>query len=108
MVKNWQDLSVLILGCGSIGKRHARVLNGLGVHDLRACDPVAAQRESLLAHVPTRADVRNLRSRPGRPARHGADLHAALAARAAGGAGDPRRLPCAERKTALRLDRRPG
>ena len=53
MVKTWQDLSVLIVGCGSIGKRHARVLNGLGVADLRACDPVAAQRESLLAQVPT-------------------------------------------------------
>jgi len=53
MVKTWQDLSVLIVGCGSIGKRHARVLNGLGVRDLRACDPVTAQRESLLAQVPT-------------------------------------------------------
>ena len=53
MVKKWQDLSVLIAGCGSIGKRHARVLNGLGVHDLRACDPLPAQREALLAQVPT-------------------------------------------------------
>jgi predicted dehydrogenase len=51
--KSWQDLSVLIAGCGSIGKRHARVLSGLGVTDLRACDPVAAQREALLAQVPT-------------------------------------------------------
>jgi predicted dehydrogenase len=53
MVKAWQDLSVLIAGCGSIGKRHARVLDSLGVRDLRACDPVAAQRESLLAQIPT-------------------------------------------------------
>jgi len=53
MVKRWQDLSVLIIGCGSIGKRHARVLNGLGVHDLRACDPLPAQRASLLEQVPT-------------------------------------------------------
>jgi predicted dehydrogenase len=52
MVRGWQDLSVLIAGCGSIGKRHARVLNGLGVRDIRACDPIAAQRESLLAQVP--------------------------------------------------------
>jgi predicted dehydrogenase len=49
----WQRLSMLIAGCGSIGKRHARALNGLGVIDLRACDPVTAQRESLLAQVPT-------------------------------------------------------
>jgi predicted dehydrogenase len=48
----WRDLSVLIAGCGSIGKRHARALRALGVRDVRACDPVAAQRESLLAQVP--------------------------------------------------------
>jgi predicted dehydrogenase len=53
MVKDWRDLSVLIVGCGSIGKRHARVLAGLGVKDLRACDPSADQRVSLLAQVPT-------------------------------------------------------
>jgi predicted dehydrogenase len=53
MVREWRDLSVLIVGCGSIGKRHARVLNGLGVKDLRGCDPSAEQRASLLAQVPT-------------------------------------------------------
>jgi|WetSurMetagenome_2_1015567.scaffolds.fasta_scaffold12509_2 predicted dehydrogenase len=53
MVKTWQDLSVLIAGCGSIGKRHARVLHGLGVRDLRACDPLPEQRAALLAQVPT-------------------------------------------------------
>jgi UDP-N-acetylglucosamine 3-dehydrogenase len=53
MVKGWQDLSVLIAGCGSIGKRHARVLHGLGVRDLRACDPVPEQRGALLTQVPT-------------------------------------------------------
>jgi predicted dehydrogenase len=51
--KVWRNLSVLIVGCGSIGKRHARVLNGLGVADLRACDPLPEQRASLLAQVPT-------------------------------------------------------
>lgn len=49
MVKTWQELSVLIAGCGSIGKRHARILHGLGVSDLRACDPDPAQRATLLA-----------------------------------------------------------
>lgn len=52
MVKPWRDLSVLIAGCGSIGKRHARVLTGLGVADVRACDPVAAQRESMREQTP--------------------------------------------------------
>jgi len=55
MVKPWNELSVLIAGCGSIGKRHARVLQSLGVRDLRACDPAAEQRQSLAAQVP---DVR--------------------------------------------------
>jgi len=52
MVKAWTDLSVLIVGCGSIGKRHARVLDGLGVADLRACDPVPAQRQLFSAELP--------------------------------------------------------
>jgi len=43
----------LIVGCGSIGKRHARVLAGLGVADLRACDLVSEQRASLSSEVPT-------------------------------------------------------
>lgn len=50
--KDWRELSVLIAGCGSIGKRHARVLQSLGVRDIRACDPVESQRASLLAQVP--------------------------------------------------------
>lgn len=53
MVKSWQGLSVLIVGCGSIGKRHARVLHSLGVADVRACDPWAEQRAALLAQVPS-------------------------------------------------------
>jgi predicted dehydrogenase len=53
VVKTWQQLSVLIAGCGSIGKRHTRVLARLGVADLRACDPLPNQRESLLAQVPS-------------------------------------------------------
>ena len=33
------DLSVLVVGAGSIGRRHSRVLRRLGVKDLRICDP---------------------------------------------------------------------
>ena len=52
MVKAWKELSVLVAGCGSIGKRHARVLNSLGVTDIRVCDPVPEQRQSLSAELP--------------------------------------------------------
>jgi len=52
LARPWQELSVLIAGCGSIGRRHARVLAGLGVHDLRSCDPVAAQRRALTGETP--------------------------------------------------------
>lgn len=52
MVRDWRMFSVFIVGCGSIGKRHARVLNGLGISDIRACDPVVEQRESLREQIP--------------------------------------------------------
>ena len=52
MVKAWTDLSVLIVGCGSIGKRHARVLRTLGVADVRACDPSPEQRRAFSAESP--------------------------------------------------------
>jgi len=44
--KDWKELRVLLVGCGSIGKRHARVLRQLGVKTLFACDPVPAQVEA--------------------------------------------------------------
>lgn len=53
MVKRWQDLSILIVGCGSIGKRHARVLAGLGVTDIRACDSSAEQQRTLVEQIPS-------------------------------------------------------
>lgn len=52
-MKDWREVSVLIAGCGSIGRRHARILVSLGVADLRACDPIPAQREALLREVPS-------------------------------------------------------
>ncbi len=48
-------LSALIVGCGSIGRRHARVLRSLGLRDLRACDLSAEQRAALAAEGPVRA-----------------------------------------------------
>jgi len=53
-MKNFTDLSVLIAGCGSIGKRHARVLHRLGTSDIRACDPVPAQGQPLAAETQVR------------------------------------------------------
>lgn len=52
MSRPWAELSVLVGGCGSIGRRHVRVLAGLGVRDLRACDPVPAQRCALVEETP--------------------------------------------------------
>jgi predicted dehydrogenase len=53
MVKPWSELSVLIVGCGSIGKRHARVLASLGVSNVRACDPMSEQRQAFSAESPS-------------------------------------------------------
>jgi predicted dehydrogenase len=47
-----KKLSVLIAGCGSIGKRHARILSDLGVEDIRVCDPSVEQLESLRQETP--------------------------------------------------------
>lgn len=46
------DLSILIVGCGSIGKRHAQVLWELGMRKITACDPSEAQRQSMQALLP--------------------------------------------------------
>lgn len=45
-------LKVLIVGCGSIGKRHAQVLWELGLRNLTACDPSPAQRQSMQDLLP--------------------------------------------------------
>jgi predicted dehydrogenase len=47
----WQDTRVLIAGCGSIGRRHARVLRSLGVRPPMICDPRADQRQALAAET---------------------------------------------------------
>ncbi len=51
--KRWNDLSVLIAGCGSIGKRHARVLQSLGVRDVRACDINSEARKFMAEQTPS-------------------------------------------------------
>ncbi len=52
MARKWQELSVLVAGCGSIGKRHARILSELQVENILVCDPIAASREELASQVP--------------------------------------------------------
>ena len=51
----WRDLSVLIVGCGSAGRRHGRVLAGLGLRNIRACDPSQSQRSAFAKDVPRAA-----------------------------------------------------
>ncbi len=62
MHQSCQNLSVLIAGCGSIGKRHARLLAELGLTDLRACDPNPQQLQGLLAEVPAVEPVESFAS----------------------------------------------
>ncbi len=47
-----EKLRILIVGCGSIGKRHATVLASLGITDIYAYDPVEEQMRSLLKESP--------------------------------------------------------
>ena len=51
-MRPWKDMRVLIAGCGSIGKRHASVLNRLGISDMLLYDPDEAQMASLMQEVP--------------------------------------------------------
>jgi len=52
MSETWQDLKLLLVGCGSIGKRHARVLTSLGVSHIGACDIDAGQLAALIKESP--------------------------------------------------------
>ena len=49
---HWLNQSVLIAGCGSIGRRHARVLHDLGIVDIRVCDPSLARIEAITTEIP--------------------------------------------------------
>ena len=44
-MEDWQKLSALVVGCGSIGRRHGRVLRQLGLVDVRVCDPAQEMRD---------------------------------------------------------------
>lgn len=55
MGTNLKNLKVLIAGCGSIGKRHARVLASLGIQNIIAYDNNKEQLESL---IKTQSNVR--------------------------------------------------
>jgi len=49
-------MRVLVAGCGSIGRRHARILRSLRVRELWACDPRPTQRRALLAETPATSE----------------------------------------------------
>lgn len=48
----FRDLHVLLAGCGSIGKRHARILSELGVGRIAVCDPDPTQIATLCTLTP--------------------------------------------------------
>ena len=50
-VAPWHERSVLLLGCGSIGRRHARVLRSMGVIDLRLYDIESTKAEALATDI---------------------------------------------------------
>ena len=52
MSESWKKLSVVLVGCGSIGKRHARILTALGIGKLHAFDTDKGQQEALIAESP--------------------------------------------------------
>ena len=41
------DARILVIGCGSIGRRHARILKEIGASNLAVCDPVQSALEGL-------------------------------------------------------------
>jgi predicted dehydrogenase len=49
--RDWRDVRVLVVGCGSIGRRHARVLQEIGVRDIAVCDPSEPARAAVQADL---------------------------------------------------------
>ena len=52
MDKDWKNLKVLLAGCGSIGKRHARIITSLGVKEIFVFDKNQKQTEDLIKELP--------------------------------------------------------
>jgi len=50
--ERFSNLSILIAGCGSIGRRHGDVLSALGVGKISACDPMEAARGAMASLHP--------------------------------------------------------
>jgi predicted dehydrogenase len=59
MNKDWKDLKILLAGCGSIGKRHARILSSLGVEQIFVFDTNHQQVELLLKELPKLKQVKS-------------------------------------------------
>ena len=57
MTETRKDLRILVVGCGSIGKRHARILHELGVKELCLCDLLPDRRKAVLNEVEPAAEV---------------------------------------------------
>jgi predicted dehydrogenase len=51
-MKRWMDLKILVVGCGSIGKRHIRVLVSMGLKNIMAVDAVKEQLDELISEFP--------------------------------------------------------
>ena len=49
---DYKKLKVAVAGCGSIGKRHIRILHTLGVEDIRVFDSSREKMEAALAGTP--------------------------------------------------------
>ena len=53
MTNDYTQLKLLIVGCGSIGKRHTQVLLELGMKNVTVCDPSEKQREEMSVLFPS-------------------------------------------------------
>ncbi len=51
-MQDWKDLKLLLAGCGSIGKRHARILTKLGIKELYIFDPDPERVDQLIREFP--------------------------------------------------------